>query len=149
MNNKTPQQDVEKQRKIAEVKTKLSNLTPAAAAEAASEVITTHAKKQFRGFGDFLREQSVVGIGIGIVFGSQVKVVVDDIMLHFVNPITELLLPGSAGLAGQQFTVSLSGKSATIGWGAIVYSLLTFIMVAIIIYAAYKLLRLDKFKKDK
>jgi large conductance mechanosensitive channel len=102
--------------------------------------------KQFSGFGDFLREQSVVGVGIGIVFGAQVKAVVDTLMASFINPITALLLPGGA-LSKQMVEIHLKDKTAKIGWGPIVYSILTFIIVAFIIYMTYKLLKLDRFKK--
>ncbi|HZM64246.1 MAG TPA: hypothetical protein VFB59_03885, partial [Candidatus Saccharimonadales bacterium] len=47
------------------------------------------------------------------------------------------------------FMVSLDDKQVAVGWGAVVYSLFTFLMVAIIIYAGYKLLRLDKLAKKK
>ncbi len=135
-----------KRRQIKEVKTKLGNLSPTAAAEVVNEVVSAQARKQVGGFTTFLREQSVVGVGIGIVFGAQVKAVVDTIMASFVNPVTALILPGGA-LSKQIYNLHLSGKTAKIGWGSIVYSLLTFIIVAIIIYAAYKALKLDRFKK--
>jgi large-conductance mechanosensitive channel len=143
---------VEKQRKIKEVKTKLSNLTPAAAAEAASEVVAAQAKKQVTGFTDFLRDNSVIGIGIGLVLGTQIKVVVDTIMASLVNPVTELILPGQEALSKQTYTLVDNPGTAddvVIGWGAIVYSLFTFVIVAIIIYAIFKILRLDKLAKKK
>ena len=138
----------EKRRQIKEVKTKLSNLSPTAAAEAMESAVATQARKQVSGFTDFLREQSVVGVGIGLVFGIQIKAVVDVIMSEFVNPVTELILPGDKSLAAQESTWRFAGEKVEIGWGAIVYSLLTFIIVAAIIYAAYKALKLDKFKKQ-
>ena len=133
-----------KRRQIKEVKTKLGNLSPAAAAEAVNEVVASQARKQASGFTSFIREQGVVGVGIGLVLGFQIKVVVDTIMSSFVNPITELL-PGGGALNGRYFSVG----GAKIGWGAIAYQLFTFLMVALIVYSAYKLLRLDKLKKDK
>lgn len=141
-----------KRRQVKEVKTKLSNLSPAAAAEAVNEVVATQARKQANGFTNFIRDQGVVGVGIGLVLGIQIKAVVDTIMASFVNPVTEVLLPGSDGLAGQSFMLSDNPgteNDVLIGWGAITYSLLTFIIVALIIYWAYKLFRLDKLKKDK
>jgi large-conductance mechanosensitive channel len=136
-----------KRRKVKEVKTKLANLSPAAAAEVMEAAVANQARKQVSGFADFLREQSVIGVGIGIVFGTQVKAVVDVLMLQFVEPITKLILPGDGGLAKQTVTRYINDEKIVIGWGAIVYSLLTFIIVAAIIYAAYKGLKLDKFKK--
>ncbi len=138
-----------RRRQIKEVKTKLGNLSPSAAAEVVNDVVTNQARKQATGFTNFIREQGVVGVGIGLVLGIQVKAVVDTIMASFVNPVTELLLPGKGALSAQTVSVGVGGKSAVIGWGAIAYSLFTFLMVAFIIYAAYKLLRLDKLKKEK
>jgi len=137
-----------RKRQIKEVKTKLGNLSPAAAAQVVNDVVASQAHKQVGGFTNFLREQSVVGIGIGIVFGSQIKVVVDSIMAGFVNPITQLVLPGSVSLARQTSSLSFNGKTVVIGWGAIVYTLITFVFVAAIIYATYKLLKLDRLKKQ-
>jgi large-conductance mechanosensitive channel len=144
------QRAAHRKRRVKEVKTKLGNLTPAAAAEAVEGVMADQMQRQVRGFGDFLREQSVVGVGIGIVFGAQVKVVVDAVMAGFVNPITELVLPGSGGLAAQTIILKDAPNAADrveLGWGLVVYSILTFIIVAAIIYATYKLLKLDRFKK--
>jgi large-conductance mechanosensitive channel len=134
-----------KRRKIKEVKTKLSNLSPAAAAEVVEGVVAAQARKQVGSFAHFIREQGVVGVGVGLVLGIQIKAVVDTIMASFVNPVTEVLLPGKGALSSKIVSVG----SVKIGWGAIAYSLFTFIMVALIIYAAYKLLRLEKLKKDK
>lgn len=140
---------VNRERKIKEVKTKLQNLSPKATAEVVNEVVSEQVSKQFSGFIEFLREQSVIGIGIGLVLGTQIKTVVDSIMNSFVNPVTGLFLPGKEGLDQQTVSLTIADKTAVIGWGAIVYALFTFVMVAIIIYAIYKILRLDKLAKKK
>ena len=138
-----------KRRQIKEVKTKLQNLSPKATAEVVEEVLATQARKQVGGLTNFLREHGVVGVGVGLVFGIQIKAVVDTIMLSFVNPFTQLVLPGSVALANQTVSLRIGGKTAALGWGAIAYSLLTFIMVALIVYVAYRMLRLDKLAKKK
>lgn len=135
--------------KAAEDDTKATLMSPAKVAAIARAEAKELATKQVSGFTDFLREQSVISIGIGLVLGIQIKAVVDTIMASFVNPVTQLLLPGQEALSLKEFTLSIDGKQAQIGWGAIVYSLFTFLMVAIIIYAGYRLLRLDKLAKKK
>jgi large conductance mechanosensitive channel len=136
-----------KRRRVKEVKTKLSNLSPTAAAEVVNEALATQARKQVGGFAQFIRDQGVVGVGIGLVLGVQIKAVVDTIMAQFVNPITALL-PGGL-LSSRTFKMTIGAKQAVVGWGAIVYSLFTFLMVALIIYGAYKFFRLEKLKKEK
>lgn len=124
-------------------------MSPAKVAAIARAEATHLASKQVSGFTDFLREQSVISIGIGLVLGIQIKAVVDTIMASFVNPITELLLPGQQALSAKEFMLSIGDKQVAIGWGAIAYSLFTFFMVAVIIYAGYRLLRLDRLAKKK
>ena len=105
--------------------------------------------KQVSGFIDFLREQSVVGLAIGLVLGTQAKALVDQLVLSFLNPLTGLLLPGEGTLKQKVFEISFNGKVASFGWGAFVSSFLTFVLVAAIVYYVFKGLRLDKLDKKK
>lgn len=138
-----------RKRAVKEVTTKLKGMTPVAQAEVVNEVVTEQVAKQFGGFKEFLRDQSVIGIGIGLVLGTQIKTVVDTIMASFVNPLTTLFLPGEATLTAQKMEIHFRGKDADIGWGAVVYSVFTFVIVAAIVYAIYKILRLDRLAKKK
>lgn len=133
----------------AENDTKAILMSPSRVAAIAKAEAKEMASKQVSGFTDFLREQSVISIGIGLVLGIQIKAVVDTIMASFVNPITQLILPGQEALSAKEFMMTIGDKQVAIGWGAIAYSIFTFVMVAIIIYAGYKLLRLDKLTKKK
>ena len=133
----------------AESDTKATLMSPSKVAAIARAEAKQVVGKQVNGFTDFLRDQSVISIGIGLVLGIQIKAVVDTIMASFVNPITQLLLPGQEALSTKEYTLTVGDKQVSIGWGAIVYSLFTFVMVAVIIYAGYRLLRLDKLAKRK
>lgn len=141
--------DDKKRREIKEVTTKLRHLSPVAKAEVVNLLFAQQASRQVNGFVDFLREQSVIGIGIGLVLGTQIKAVVDAIMKSFVDPITRLILPGEQLLTDKTVAIHVGSRSAVIGWGNIAYSVFSFIMVAIIIYAIYKILKLDKLTKKK
>jgi large conductance mechanosensitive channel len=138
-----------RKREVKEVATKLRHLSAAEKAEVLNRVATRQVTKQFSGFSEFIREQGVVGVGIGLVLGIQMKAVVDTIMLSFVNPITQFILPGQKKLSAQESALAIGGETVKIGWGAVAYSIITFLIVAFIIYLAYKLLRLDKFAKKK
>lgn len=102
-----------------------------------------------QGFVDFIREQGVVGLAIGLVLGTQIKVLVDQIVTSFINPLVGLILPGQGGLAEKVFHLSLNGKVAAFGWGAFVAQLISFITVALIIYFGVKALKLDRLDKPK
>jgi large conductance mechanosensitive channel len=105
--------------------------------------------KQVSGFVDFLREQSVVGLAIGLVLGTQAKALVDQLVISFLNPLTGLLLPGEGTLKQKTFDFTFNHKTAQFGWGAFVSSFLTFVLVAAIVYYVFKGLRLDKLDKKK
>lgn len=105
--------------------------------------------KQLHGFVEFLREQSVVGLAIGLVLGTQAKVLVDQLIASFINPLVGLLLPGKGALTEKIFTFHWNGKTAVFGWGAFVISLLTFVIVAAVVYFVFKGLKLDRLDKKK
>jgi large conductance mechanosensitive channel len=103
--------------------------------------------KHVTGFADFLREYGVVGLAVGFVFGAQVKSVVDQLTSSFLNPILGLLLPGNgAGLNQKTFTVHADGKTQIFAWGAFVDTLISFVLIAIIIYFVIKLFKLERLK---
>lgn len=106
-------------------------------------------RRQVRGFVAFLREQSVVGLAIGLVLGTQAKALVDQLIASFINPLVGLLLPGQGALDKKMVIVHLNGKAATFGWGAFVVAILTFITVAAVVYFVFKGLGLDKLDKKK
>jgi large-conductance mechanosensitive channel len=140
----------EHERQKKEVAAKLRNLSATAKAEIVDDILKNEViNKQVGGFTNFLREQSVIGIGIGLVFGTQTKTVVDSIMKSFVDPVTKLILPGQQALTEKSFTLHFHGREANIVWGNIVYNVFSFIMVAIVVYLIYRLLRLDKLAKKK
>jgi hypothetical protein len=45
--------------------------------------------------------------------------------------------------------VHWNGRAADIGWGAIVYSLFTLVVVLILVYIIFKMLKLDRLAKKK
>jgi large conductance mechanosensitive channel len=144
----TPAQN--KRREEREVASKLRNLGPMAQAEVVNEVISKQVSKQFNGFTDFLREQSVIGIGIGLVLGTQLKTVVDSITNGFVLPLTQLVLPNQKSLAEQVVTLHVTNhRGIAIMWGSIVYALFNFLVVAFIVYIIFKMLKLDRLAKKK
>ncbi len=107
------------------------------------------AMRPFQGFVDFVREQGVVGLAIGIVLGAQVKTLVDSFVASFINPLLGLLLPGSGDLAQKTLRVTANSKVAIFGWGTFLTQLISFVIVAAIVYYAVKSLKLDKLDKKK
>ena len=105
--------------------------------------------RPFQGFVDFVREQGVIGLAVGLVLGTQIKVLVDQIVASFVNPLLGLLLPGTGGLEQKYFTVAINDKTAKFAWGAFAAELISFLVVAGVLYFIIKMLKLDKLDKKK
>lgn len=109
----------------------------------------TNQPKVVTGFMDFLREQSVVGLAIGLVMGTQVKVLADQLIASFVNPLIGLVLPGRGSLDEKTFSIIVEGKTAVFAWGSFAATLLSFVITAAVIYFVFKSLKLDKLTKKK
>lgn len=101
------------------------------------------------GFVEFIRTQGVVGLAIGFVMGTQAKVLIDTFSRSFVDPILGLLIGGSKALSEKTLFVQVNSRSAVFGWGAFVYAVINFIIIAAVIYLVFKWLRLDKLDKQK
>ncbi len=106
-------------------------------------------KHQLNGFMTFVREQGVVGLAVGLVLGTQVKTLVDQIVASFLNPLLGLILPGSGTLAQKTFSLTFLSKTADFGYGAFISVLISFLAVAAVVYFVVKGLKLDKIDKKK
>jgi large-conductance mechanosensitive channel len=102
--------------------------------------------KPFSNFIDFLKQHAVVGLIIGFVLGNQVQTLVKQIVQSFIDPLTQLLF-GTA-VSQKAFTLHLNGRSASFGWGALVYALVIFIFVIFAMYFVIRLLKLDSLDKQ-
>ena len=105
--------------------------------------------RPFQGFVDFVREQGVVGLAVGLVLGTQIKSLVDQLVASFINPLIGLLLPGTGDLGQKFFTLAINEKTARFNYGAFFSQLISFLVVAGVIYALVKMLKLDKIDKKK
>lgn len=120
-----------------------------AAKEQLDKIPAPKIKGHFSGFTNFVREQGVVGLAIGFVLGVQVKSLVDQLVSSFINPMLGLLLPGQGNLAQKHFALTLNDKTQGFAWGAFVFQLITFTLVAAIIYFVFKGLKLDRLDKKQ
>lgn len=112
-------------------------------------VVIVAPEKPLSGFMDFIRTQGVVGLAVGLVLGVQIKAVVDSLIISFINPLLGLLLPGTGDLSKKTFTLTLGDKQALFAYGAFLGVLLSFIVVALVVYVLIKSLGLDKLDKKK
>ncbi|MEI6810984.1 MAG: MscL family protein [Candidatus Nomurabacteria bacterium] len=94
-------------------------------------------------FIDFVRSQGVVGLAVGFILGGAVSDLVKSIIENIINPIIGILLNQAGGLMLATFTVA----GATIKYGALINTLINFIVVSAVVYFGVKKLKLDKLDK--
>lgn len=106
---------------------------------------------QGSGFMSFVREQGVIGLAVGLAIGTaagaSVKVIVDQL----ISPIVALLTQGVDLNSLKWVIVGASGSKpeVSIGWGAIISSLVTLLATALVIYFAIHWAKLDRLDKKK
>jgi len=103
------------------------------------------------GFAQFLQQQNVVGLTVGIVMGSAAKSVVDSMVSDFFNPIIGLLL-GGVDLVDKSICLNMVNGICKnkIAWGHFLTVLIQFIVVSAIVYfVIIKTIELIKVKKEE
>jgi large conductance mechanosensitive channel len=134
---------------------------PAKQAKKTSKVITrkevvvnvpvVKAPKWLQGFVDFVREQGVVGLAVGLVLGVAAKSVVDSLVNNIFNPIIGLIGAGGGELGSRYVCMKSVGTVCTnkLGYGRLISDIISFLIVAGVVYFVVKLLKLDKLDKKK
>ncbi len=107
--------------------------------------------RMFQGFIEFVREQGVVGLAIGLVLGTAAKSLIDSLVQNIFNPIIGLLYGG--GEFGTKYVClrhnSLGQCSNKLGYGGFVNELISFVIVAAVVYFIVHRLKLDRIDKKK
>ena len=109
-----------------------------------------HTPGWLTGFVAFIREQGVVGLSVGLILGVAGKSVVDSLVGNVFNPLVGMI-GGSGELNSRYVCLKHVGDACTnkLGYGAVINSLVSFIIVAAVVYFVVKGLKLDKLDKKK
>jgi|GEM_PF-601644 len=106
--------------------------------------------RPLQGFVNFIREQGVVGIGVGFVIGSSAAVLIKSIVTNLLNPLIGVVL-GGTNLASK--VVCLSSKAGvcqnTLNYGSVLSDIISFLLILVVVYFVIKGLRLEKLDKEK
>lgn len=83
-----------------------------------------------KGFKDFLLRGNVVDLGVGIVIGAAFTAVINGFVAAFLTPLVGL----ATGVAGDFSTKSFKLGKAVFPYGQFIQSLISFIIVAAVVY---------------
>ncbi len=126
-----------------------SEVAPPAKHQVAAKHVKAKTKDHALGFVEFVRTQGVIGLAIGFIIGTQARILVDQLSASFINPILGLIVGSPEGLSDKTFYIEIAGRPATFEWGAFLYVIINFVIIAAIIYFTFRWLRLDKLDKKK
>lgn len=84
----------------------------------------------FNGFKKFIARGSVIDMAVGVVMGGAVTAVVNSIVKNIINPLIAIIC-GKPDLDGV-LTITING--ATISFGAVIESVLNFLIIAVAVY---------------
>lgn len=104
--------------------------------------------KHSSGFVDFIRNQGIVGVAIGLAIGSVAAGTVKTIVEGFVTPVVQFVVGTHKTLEVQVWHVELWGRTADFKWGAALSSLITLVATVFVIYLIVHFARLDKLNKQ-
>lgn len=105
------------------------------------------------GFLNFVREQGVVGLAVGLAIGTAAGSTVKVIVQEFIDPIIALITQG-VNLSALRWVIISADKSAnqeevSIGYGAILTSVIVLMATALVIYLIVHLAKLDRLDRKK
>ena len=84
----------------------------------------------FNGFKKFIARGSVIDMAVGVVMRGAVTAVVNSIVKNIINPLIAIIC-GKPDLDGV-LTITING--ATISFGAVIGSVLNFLIIAVAVY---------------
>jgi large conductance mechanosensitive channel len=107
------------------------------------------APKFLQGFVDFIREQGVVGLAIGLILGFASKTVVDSLVANIFNPLVGLL---TGGISLEHKTACLSRNAndmctTSLKYGQFLSDFISFLVVVTLVYFVFIILRLERLDK--
>jgi large conductance mechanosensitive channel len=110
----------------------------------AAQKAQNQAQKHASGFLEFIREQGVVTLAVGFILAAAVTKTVNSLVVDIINPLLGLVL-GKTNIGTATWQVA----GVTLAWGNFVSALIDFMVIALVVYVGFKVLRLDRVDIDK
>lgn len=106
-------------------------------------------KNNVSGFKQFIEEQNVLGLAVGLILGTSASALINSLINNVLMPPLGFLLGSADGLKGLvwHMGVTPSGDVATVFYGQFINDAINFIVLAFVIYLVIKFLKLDIKKK--
>lgn len=100
-------------------------------------------------FVDFLQTFGVIGLAIGFIIGVASTDLVNSLVEDIINPLIGLVLPSGSLETLSANVTSISGVESEFRYGNLISNLLNFVIIAFVVFIAYKVLSKYKIVEDK
>ena len=100
-------------------------------------------------FFDFLKTFGIIGLALAFVIGQAASGLVTSLVNDIVNPLIGLFLPAGSLDALSAKVINMSGEITEFKYGHLISSIIDFLIIALVVFIAYKQLSRFKLVDDK
>ena len=100
-------------------------------------------------FFDFLKTFGIIGLALAFVIGQAASGLVTSFVDDIVNPLIGLFLPAGSLDALSAKVTNISGEITEFKYGHLISSIIDFLIIALVVFIAYKQLSRFKLVDDK
>lgn len=112
--------------------------------------VPSHQKRSLtQEFFDFLKTFGVIGLAIAFVIGAAASKLVTALVNDIINPLVGIFLPAGDLAKMSVSTIGVSGANSEFKYGDLVANTIDFLIIAFIVFLAYKTLSKYKMVEDK
>ncbi|MEL4317625.1 large conductance mechanosensitive channel protein MscL [Leifsonia sp. YIM 134122] len=103
-------------------------------------------KHVLKGFREFILRGNVIDLAVAVVIGAAFTAVVNSIVTNLFNPLIGALFKAESLDESLVWTIALPTGSAEVKFGAVIGSVITFLIVAAVVYFVF-VLPINKLKE--
>jgi large conductance mechanosensitive channel len=85
-------------------------------------------------FKEFIMRGNVVDMAVGVVIGAAFKSIIDALVANVINPLIGL---ATGGVDFSKLSVTIGGD-LTIGYGAFIQTIISFVLIALVVFILVK-----------
>ena len=102
-----------------------------------------------REFFDFMKTFGIIGLAIAFVIGQASSKLVTTFVEDIINPLVGLFLPSGSLETLSANVTGVSGTMSEFKYGDLIASIIDFLIIALVVFVAYKFLSRYKIVEDK
>ena len=112
------------------------------------QIIKTKERVKHNGFFEFMSEQGVINLAVGLVLGTATATIANSFINNIIMPPLGILLGSDNGLRGVSWKIATeNGEVVFLQYGAFLNDLINFLVIVFVIYFVVKWMKIEIKKK--